>query len=455
MSEPHASPSPPPAACRRQRWRQLWSPPALTDEVERHTAPAMQLLLLLYGLALPANWLWQLHERPIPPGWGLVLATDLVAAAVALAGVVLIRSGGLRRAAQLFIAAVLCSACVTWHTLGAHALLIDQTSLLLLLVIAGLVLGRRALWLTLAGILGVFAVGMHTDYHSGHAPQWIANAMRNGPSLLLAYLIIAFILDRTASALRQSLARERRHGQALRTEMARREQLQDQLLHAQRLEISGRLTSGVAHDFNNVLAIIQGFCDERDREAKSPRERERLLLDALDGIALAARRGRYISRSLLRFCRQDMPRGETFALARALAELQPMLRQLLNDGCRLCIAEAPASARLHMDRNQFDLVLLNLAANARDALQGRGTVRLSATHDGCWVRVRVDDDGPGMDPDTRQRMFEPFFSTKPREQGTGLGLAVTRDVVESSGGHIDVRSAPGNGTCVTLVLPAA
>lgn len=412
----------------------------------------MQLLFLMYGLALPANWMWQLARRSIPHGWELVLAMDLLSAGAALTGFVLIRVGYMRHAVQLFIAALLGNALVTWHKLGAHALLIDQTALLLLLVVAGLVLGRRALWLTLLGVTAVFATGMHTDYQGVHDPHWVANAMRNGPSLLLAYLIITFVLDRTTDALRSSLTRERRHRQALQDEMARREQLQEQLLHAQRLEISGRLASGIAHDFNNVLAVIQGFCEERD--VASGHEREQALVQALDGISLAAQRGQHISRSLLRFSRQDLSQREAFCVDEAQRQLQPMLRQLLGRHCQLRLGDVRSGAHACMDRNQFDLALLNLAANARDAQRGQGWVEISVHLRNAHVRITVADGGPGMDGLTRQQMFEPFFSTKPPDQGTGLGLAVVHDVIHSSGGHIDVDSAPGHGTRITLALPA-
>lgn len=454
MSESDARLHGPAAVLRWLCRRRVWAPAALVDEVQRRTAPAMQLLFLMYGLALPANWMWQLARRPIPHGWELVLAMDLLSAGAALAGFVLIRMGRMRHAVRLFIVTLLGNALVTWHKLGAHALLIDQTALLLLLVVAGLVLGRRALWLTLLGVFGVFAAGMHTDYHGTHDPRWVTNAMRNGPSLLLAYLIITFILDRTTGALRSSLARERRQREALQDEMARREQLQEQLLHAQRLEISGRLASGIAHDFNNVLAVIHGFCEERERDAANGHEREQALVEALDGISLAARRGQHISRSLLRFSRQDLSQREVFCVDEALAQLQPMLRQLLGRHCQLRLGDIHSGAHACMDRNQFDLALLNLAANARDAQRGQGWVEISVHLRNAYVRITVADGGPGMDGLTRQRMFEPFFSTKPPDQGTGLGLAVVHDVIHSSGGHIDVDSAPGHGTRITLALPA-
>lgn len=440
-----------------QRWWQAGLVVMPHDDVDRRIAPAIQLLLLFYGLGLPLNWLWQTGGRPVPTGWTLVLALDLLTSAIALTGILMVRTGRLRRAVRLFVIALLGSSAATWYKLGAHALLIDQTPLLLMLVMAGLVLGRRAMWLTWMGIVGVFALGMHTDYHAAHDGQWTANAMRNGPSLLLAWLIIAFILDRTASALRDSLLREQQHGVALREEMDQRELLQQHLLHAQKLEIAGRLTSGIAHDFNNVLAVIRGFCDERDRLIDGRAQREAALVEALEGIDVAARRGDHICRALLGLSRQDSAHAERFCVGVALDKLQPMLRQLFVNRSQLQLAEVDAEAHLCMDRNQFDLMMLNLVANARDALgaQARGRVRIEVALDAGSVHVVVADDGHGMDVLTRQRMFDPFFSTKPRDRGTGLGLAVVNDVVRDNGGRIEVHSILRVGTRIALVLPAA
>lgn len=438
-----------------RRWLRGWMPDALADEVERRMAPALQLLFLFYGLALPGNWAWQLADRPLPAGWGVVLGTDLLTAVTALLGVLQIRRGHLRRATQAFIGALLLAALSTWHLLGASAMLIDQTALLLVLVVAGLVLGRGALWTTYATILVVIAAGLHTDYHAGRDAQWTANALRNGPSLGLAYLIIAFMLDNTATALRKSLHQARDRSAALDQQMQIRERLQQQLLHAQKLDGVGRLTSGVAHDFNNVLAVVSGFCEERHRFEPDADRREAALLDALDGIALAARRGEHISRALLRFSRQDLPLHECFAVDQALDELRPLLHQMFGRRIRLQIAPVPAGAALCMDRSQFDLALLNLAANARDAIAGTGHVAITVDVQADRVQVSMADDGSGMDAATCARIFEPFFSTKPRDHGTGLGLPVVRDVLEAAGGTITVESTVGRGTRILLELPLA
>ena len=415
----------------------------------------MQLLLLFYGVALPGNWLWQLADRPLPAGWSLVLGTDLITAVTAVMGFLQIRRGRLRGAVRGFIGALLLSALTTWSTLGASAMLIDQTALLLALVMAGLVLGRRALWGTYACITGVVAVGLHADYYAGHGAQWTVNALRNGPSLLLAYLIIGFIVDNTASALRQSLRQARDHGVALDQEVQIRERLQQQLLHARKLDIVGRLTSGVAHDFNNVLAVVSGFCEERHRFESDPGRREAALREALDGIALAARRGEHISRSLLRFSRQDLPLHERFRIDVALEELRPMLRHLLGRRIELQVEPVPAGAWLCMDRSQFDLTLLSLAVNARDAIADRGCVAIEVAVQAPRVWLSIADDGAGMDAATRARIFEPFFSTKPRDRGTGLGLSVVREVLEAAGGTISVESGLDRGTRFLLDLPLA
>lgn len=384
-----------------------------------------------------------------------MVGTDLFAAVIALGGALQVRRGHLRGAVQAFIGALLLSALATWSTLGASAMLIDQTPLLLVLVMAGLVLGRRALWGTYACITVVVAVGLHADYHAGHDAQWTAHALRNGPSLLLAYLVIAFILDNTASALRQSLRQAHDQGVALDQELQIRERLQQQLLHARKLDIVGRLTTGVAHDFNNVLAVVSGFCEERHRVDADACRREAALRGALDGIALAARRGEHISRSLLRFSRQDLPLHERFRIDEALAELQPMLRQLLGPRISLQVGRVPPRAWLCMDRSQFDLTLLNLAVNARDAIAGQGCVAIEVAVQASRLQLRITDDGAGMDAATCARIFEPFFSTKPRDRGTGLGLSVVREVLEAAGGSIAVESRVDRGTRFLLDLSLA
>lgn len=430
----------------------------IADEVDRRNAPVMQLLLLFYGIALPANWAWHLSSRPIPQGWTIVLILDLITASLALFSVFLIRRGKFRPAIKLFVAAQLASLTLAYHMLGAQAQLIDQVSVIMVLVISGLVLGRRALWTAFCLLLVVFAIGFVTDANnSKQTAQWIANSMRNAPSLVLSYLIITIILDRTLTALRESLAESNARRRELQLEMAERERAQAQLIHAQKLEATGRLASGVAHDFNNVLDVILGFSSQRHslQDLSDERERSDGLADALDGVEIAAKRGTALTRKLLSFSRRDLLKLETFDLPAALAELQPMLRQLFPPTVRLEYAGGDAPLPVRMDRSELELMVLNIAANARDAMPDGGRFSVTLSRSGGLAQIALADDGQGMDEAVQRLIFEPFFTTKSAADGTGLGLSVIRDLVTAAGGDIRVESELGKGSTFYLRLPLA
>lgn len=429
----------------------------IADEVDRRNAPVMQLLLLFYGIALPANWAWHLSSRPIPKGWTIVLVLDLITASLALFSVFLIRRGKFRPAIKLFVGAQLASLTLAYHMLGAQAQLIDQVSVIMVLAISGLVLGRRALWTVFGLLMAVFAIGFITDANNAEqTAQWIRNSMRNAPSLVLSYLIITIILDRTLTALRESLAESNTRRHELQLEMAERERTQAQLIHAQKLEATGRLASGVAHDFNNILDVILGFSSQRHRlqDVGSDRERSDALSDTLEGVEVAAKRGTAITRKLLSFSRSDLLKLQVFDVGQAMAELQPMLRQLFPPTVRLeSVVESP-SLPVRMDRSELELMILNIAANARDAMPdgGRFLITISPV-DGGKVEIAMADNGHGMDEQVQRHIFEPFFTTKSAADGTGLGLSVIRDLVTATGGDIRVESAVGKGSTFYLRLP--
>jgi CheY-like chemotaxis protein len=219
------------------------------------------------------------------------------------------------------------------------------------------------------------------------------------------------------------------------------------------------LTSGIAHDFNNVLGIILGFGMERHRldEPGATRNKDSLALaQALEGVEMAARRGAAISGKLLNFSRRDVTRIERFDVAEALRELFPLLRQLLPPSVRLHFDTPDAPLPIAFDRSQFELAVLNIASNARDAMPDGGDFTVTIAQEGSRsVSISLRDTGEGMPEAIRQRIFEPFFTTKSMGRGTGLGLSVVYGLIDRAGGRIDVVSEPGNGSVFRILLNIA
>lgn len=416
----------------------------------------MQLLLLFIGILLPLNWAYHLLVVRIShwPGRDALFAADMATSVVALGGVWLIRRGRFGLAIRLLLGALLLTAAMTAAVIGFAMLMYDQSNVVLSLIIGGLIMGRRTLWTIFATQLTIFAVGMTVDaIHLMERDKPALSAFGNGPSVVLAYLVITVVIDRCVSALRESLQESNARGQQLQREMAERERAQAKLLHAQKMEAVGRVASGVAHDFENVIGVILGFSTRRERlaDAGAP-----ALLDALEGVELAARRASAISRKLLSFSRNDVPTPETFDVALTLHELAPMLRQLFGRGIRLCIEDASARAlRIRMDRGQFELMVLNIAANARDAMSREGifTITMDGDAEERFAVIQLIDNGSGMSDDVRMRIFEPFYTTKAPGEGTGLGLSVVHDLIEEANGQIEVISAPERGSTFVIRLP--
>ena len=238
---------------------------------------------------------------------------------------------------------------------------------------------------------------------------------------------------------------------------------QRQLTQAQKLEAVGRLAGGVAHDFNNLLTVIQG--------------RVELVLDELppdhpvrghaDLIQRTGERAAALTHQLLAFSRRQILRPRVLDLNAVVAELEKMLGRVIGEDVEVELELGAELGRVKADASQIDQVLMNLALNARDAMPrgGRLTIRtvnvgLEAAAaerlgapPGHYVMLEVRDTGVGMDEATRLRMFEPFFTTKAPGKGTGLGLATVYGIIQQSGGHVEVDSAPGRGASFRIFLP--
>jgi PAS domain S-box-containing protein len=263
-------------------------------------------------------------------------------------------------------------------------------------------------------------------------------------------------VEREKEALRAELEETRR------MEAAReKEGLEAQLNQLRRLESVGQLAGGIAHDFNNILGVILNYADfvaEEIGEASPVR-------DDVEEIRRAAERAAALTRQLLIFSRREVVRPEVLDLNLVVSELDRLLRRVLGEHVELETRFAPDLALVEADPGQLEQVLMNLAVNARDAMPSGGRLVIetanveleAADGDGPpspHVGLIVSDTGVGMTPAVRERVFEPFFSTKPRSEGTGLGLATVYGIVADAGGGIRIDSEPGVGTSVRVHLPA-
>ena len=234
-------------------------------------------------------------------------------------------------------------------------------------------------------------------------------------------------------------------------ERRERRQLEAQLNHAQKMEAVGQLAGSVAHDFNNVLTAILGFCELALGSLADDSPMRRDLLE----IRNAGERAAGLTRQLLAFSRQQVLQPKVHDLNALVSGILPMLRRLLIENIEVYIALEPNAGRLKIDSTQLEQVLVNLVVNARDAMPNGGKLTIETRSDAGAgeVILRVTDTGSGMDETTRQRIFEPFFTTKGPGKGTGLGLATVHRIVKQCGGAIELTSEPGMGTTFTIRLP--
>lgn len=245
--------------------------------------------------------------------------------------------------------------------------------------------------------------------------------------------------------------------QRLEEERAQRQRIELALLQSQKLEAMGRLTGGVAHDFNNLLMVVNSnlYLHRRLRPevAESPQ---------LAAIERAVGSGAKLTRQLLAFARKQALLPERVQLQERLPALMDLLRPLLGSGIELTCNVAEDTRPVELDAAEFELALINLAVNARDAMDGSGRFAISARNafpgeagadvEGDFVVIETLDSGPGIPPSIAERVFEPFFTTKPIGHGTGLGLSQVQALCQSTGGFARIDTGPGRGARVSLFL---
>ncbi len=247
-------------------------------------------------------------------------------------------------------------------------------------------------------------------------------------------------------------------------DITEQKRLEEQLRQAQKMEAVGRLAGGIAHDFNNLLGVILGYSESALGQTPrvDPRHRK------ISQVVTAAERAASLTRQLLAFSRSQLLEARVLDLNALLRELEKTLPRLLGEDVELRMSLAPDLGSVRADPGQIEQAVMNLAANARDAMPRGGWLAIetasanldqaSASRDagsqgGSFVQLSVSDCGIGMDPETQSHVFEPFYTTKERAKGTGLGLTTVYGIVKQSGGWIRVDSEVGRGTTFEVYLP--
>ena len=243
----------------------------------------------------------------------------------------------------------------------------------------------------------------------------------------------------------------------LRREITERAKVEEKLRQSQKIEAIGQLTGGVAHDFNNLLMVISGGLEMLD-QATDPSRRRRLL----DGMRHAAERGTALTRQLLAFSRRQELKPEPVDLARHIEGMRELLDRSLSGDISVTLEFDRELWPVEVDPGELELVILNLAVNARDAMPNGGTIHITAQNTaavedpelrGDFVRLCISDNGTGMSPEVLAHVFEPFFTTKEIGKGSGLGLPQVYGFAKQSGGAVYVDSAVNRGTTIMMLLP--
>jgi PAS domain S-box-containing protein len=248
-------------------------------------------------------------------------------------------------------------------------------------------------------------------------------------------------------------------------DVTERKRLEEALQHAQKAEALGRLAGGIAHDFNNLLTAIGGYAELLLRQVGEGHAARRHVRE----IGATVERGVRLTRQLLAFSRRQTLKPEDVDLSEVVRAMESMLLHVAGNGVQVDF-DLCDTATVRADVGQLEQVLMNLVANARDAMPGGGRVSIRTAlvavergaeslrlelAPGDYAAVIVSDTGSGMTPETRERVFDPFFTTQDRGAGTGLGLAMVQGIVRQSGGAIDLTSVPGAGTTFRILLPIA
>jgi signal transduction histidine kinase/CheY-like chemotaxis protein len=304
--------------------------------------------------------------------------------------------------------------------------------------------------------LGTVYVRLNPRLSTGRLNRYVTVGL-----LLLMSLLVLAILAAAQRAQEAANAELERHADEmartnaqLSAEIAERQKIESALAHSQKMEAIGQLTGGIAHDFNNLLMVISSGLQLLEKH-DDVKKRDSIV----DAMRQAVDRGANVTRQLLAFARRQKLSPEVALLHERLRSIQPLLERSMRQDITLERDFRGDDLPVRIDPGQFDLAVLNLAVNARDAMPKGGTltVRVEKVLEGgeAFAAVRIIDTGAGMSPEVRERAFDPFFTTKAVGKGTGLGLSQVYGFALQSGGRCEIDSTPFRGTTVTLLLPLA
>lgn len=345
----------------------------------------------------------------------------------------------------------------------------------LTLVFAALLLGRKSLILMFA-MFTILVIALTSSITTGFwegpdpagfNPQDAKNWFRTSFVSIIIWASTGFAVTFVIGTIEENLARRRAALASLREEMAERRaaeiarrEAEAVATQAQKMEAVGQVAAAIAHDFNNALLVIKGWNEMRGRYDNDDRERE-----ATEAIEQATEHSAQLGKQLLTFSRKDIRTPKLLRLDQLITDTAESLRHLVGPSIELTLDTQP-DGPVYADESQLKQLIFNLVINARDAIAGKGNIRISVSHisanevegfdppcDRC-VLLTVEDDGPGIEKTHQERVFEPFFTTKSSGKGTGLGLATVASIVAQSGGHVDLMSRPGE-TIFSVLFPTA
>ncbi|MDF0665416.1 MAG: response regulator [Nitrospira sp.] len=285
-----------------------------------------------------------------------------------------------------------------------------------------------------------------------------ANLSQN--TILIGRAGTEFLLDDIAAPIRNVNGRVEGAVLVFR-DVTERRRLEEHLRQAQKMEAIGRLAGGIAHDFNNIMAVVMWFGELLLAGTQRAKQRQELARNILE----VGKQGAMLTRQIMAFSRKQLLMPFALSLNTVLRDMGPMVKSLIGSGIELVVELAPDLALIKADPSQIGQVVLNLAANAHDAMPKGGRLVVTTANveltsqqhpdvtPGRYVLLSVHDSGSGMSEDVLSHIFEPFFTTKDAGKGTGLGLATVYGVVKQSRGHIAVSSKVGQGTTFRVYLP--